>query len=76
MKTLVDMKMFGFSAAIFSWFLCSFRAPSRTLVAYERKRGGMPLHNTIWVNCKNIIKAQVPSIWAKGCMIDKCVCVI
>ena len=44
------------------------------------ERGEMSLHNTSGVNCKKgettDIKAQVPSIWAKGRMLDTCLCVI
>ena len=39
----------------------------------------MPLHDTVGINCERAqllkIKAQVASIWAKGCMLDDCVCV-
>ena len=39
----------------------------------------MPLHDAVGINCKWAqllnIKAHVSSIWAKGCMVDDCVCV-
>ena len=40
----------------------------------------MPIHDAVRVSCKKgstvlKIKAQVSSIWAKGCMLDDCVCV-
>ena len=40
----------------------------------------MPLHDAVGINCKNgailKIKAQVSSIWAKGCkLMIVCVCV-
>lgn len=64
---VVDLALCGH----FSWLvLCSFRLPSRTLVAYQKERGGMPLHDFVRVNCKKAaatdIKAHVPSICAKG----------
>ena len=38
---------------------------------YHMERGGMPLHDAVGINCKKgellKIKAQVSSIWAKGC---------
>ena len=38
----------------------------------------MMLHAAVGVNSKMVkllkIKAQVQSIWAKGCMFDDCVC--
>ena len=41
--------------------------------------GGMPLHK-VGVNCKKSatidIKAKVPSIWATGCRLDICECII
>ena len=40
----------------------------------------MPLHDTVGVNCERLkllkIKAQMSSIWTKGCMFDDYVCVI
>ena len=46
---------------------------------YHLEMGGMRSHDAIGINCKNgamKIKAQMSSIWAKGCMFDYCVCVI
>ena len=47
---------------------------------YHLERGGMPLQDAVGVHCKRKqllkIKTQVPSIWAKVCMFDDCVCVI
>ena len=45
------------------------------------ERGGMPLHDAVGMNCKRAqllkIKAQVSSIWAKGCILmTVCVCVL
>ena len=43
-------------------------------------KGGMPLHDAVGINRKNWatilkIKAQVSSIWAKGCILmTVCVC--
>ena len=38
----------------------------------------MPLHDAVGINCKRAqllkIKAQMSSIWAKGCMLMMCVC--
>ena len=49
-------------------------------MAYHLEIGGMPLHDAVEVKSKiNVttdIEAQVPSIWAKGCMLDNCACVI
>ena len=40
----------------------------------------MPLHDAVLVNCKRAqllkIKAQVLGMWAKGYMVDNCVCII
>ena len=39
---------------------------------YHLEKGGMPLHDAIGINCKRAqqkIKAQVSSIWAKGCIL-------
>ena len=44
---------------------------------YHLERGGMPLHDAVGINCKRAqllkIKAQVSSIWAKGCILIVCV---
>ena len=51
---------------------CSFGQPSQALVDYHLERDGMPLHDAVAVNRKRValkIKAQVPSIWAKGCVL-------
>ena len=38
------------------------------------------LYDAVGINCEKAqpvkIKAQVSSIWAKGCMLDDCMCVI
>ena len=41
---------------------------------YHIERGLMPLHDAVGINCKKRaqllkIKAQVSSIWAKGCIL-------
>ena len=58
----------------------SFGPPSRALADYHLKRGGMPLHAAVGVNCKKgantKIKVQVPGIRAKGCVLGHCVGVI
>ena len=42
-------------------------------VLIHLKRGGMPLHDGVGINCEKgattEVKAQEPSIWAKGCMV-------
>ena len=47
---------------------------------YHMERGGMPLHDAVGINVKRAqllkIKAQVSSIWAKGCILRTCVCFI
>ena len=48
---------------------------------YHMERGGMQLHKAVGINCKKgellKIKAQVTSIWAKGCILmTGCVCVL
>ena len=39
----------------------------------------LPFNDGVGINCKKgattEIKAQEPSIWAKGCMLDDCMCV-
>ena len=49
-----------------------FRSALPCSGAYHMERGGMPLHDAIGINCKKgellKIKAQVSSIWAKGCI--------
>ena len=47
---------------------------------YHMERGGMQLHDVVGINSEKWaslkIKAQVSSIWAKGCiMMTVCVCV-
>ena len=73
--------MIEFQAAIFAWFLCSFGPPSRALGTYLHvERGGMPFHDAVGINCKKAatteLKAHEPSIWAKGCMVGGCACII
>ena len=76
----MHMHTIEFHVAIFVWFLCFFGPLSRALVAYHPKRCGMPLYDAIGVNCEKgattDIKAQVPSMWAQGCMLDNCAWVI
>ena len=40
---------------------------------YHMERGGMSLHRVVGINCKKgallKIKAQLSSIWAKGCIL-------
>ena len=49
---------------------------------YHMERGGMPLHDAVGINCKKReqllkIKAQLSSIWAKGCILmTVCACFI
>ena len=67
--------------AIFSWVLCSFRTPSRALGPYTvHLKGGIPFYDGVGINCENGtttgIKAQEPSMWAKGCMVGDCASVI
>ena len=37
------------------------------------ERGGMPLHDVVGINCATTellkIKAQLSSVWAKGCIL-------
>ena len=51
----------------------SFGPPSRALVAYQLEK---LIDDADWVKCENSattdIKAQVPSTWAKRCMLDNC----
>ena len=60
--------------------LRSFGLPSHALVHHHLESGGMPLHDAVGVNRKGVqllkIKAQVPGIWAQGCVFDDCVIVI
>ena len=47
---------------------------------YHMERGGMSLHDAVGINCKKAqllkIKAQLSSIWAKGCILMTVVCFI
>lgn len=47
---------------------------------YHLETGIMPLHGVVGVNCKERattdIKAHVRSIWAKGYVLDNCMCII
>ena len=59
----------------------SFGPLSRALGTYlHLERGGMPFHDGVGINCKKgattEIKAQEPSMWAKGCMVGDSACVI
>ena len=42
------------------------------LKALDAERGGMPLHDAVGINCEKSAttenQAQVPGIWAKGCV--------
>ena len=66
--------MIVFYAANFAGFLCpSDRSPALWGLILHLERGGMPFHDGVGINCKKgattEIKAQEPSIWAKGCMV-------
>ena len=67
-------------AGIFSGPCILFGPPFRALLDQHLEKGGMPLHNAVGVNCERgallKIKAEVISVWTKGCMINNCVCVI
>ena len=49
-------------------------------MAYHLERGGMQLHDAVGVNFQKSTttekQGRVPNIWAKGCMLDSCACVI
>ena len=73
--------MIEIHTAIFACFMFPLRPPFHALVAYHMEEGGIPLNDVVGVYCKNDnltidIKAQVPSIWTKGCMLGNCVCII
>ena len=50
----------------------------RGLIHLERDE--MPFHDGVGINCEKgattEVKAHEPSIWAKGCMVGDCACVI
>ena len=54
--------------------------PPALLGLIHLERGGMPLHDGVGINCEKgattEVKSQEPSIWAKGCMVGDCLCVI
>ena len=79
-RALVNMKRIECDAANFACFPCSFGPPTRALEAYHLERVGMPLHDLVRINCKKSettdIKEQVPSMWAKGCMLENYACII
>ena len=72
--------MIEFYAPLFAGFLCSFGLPSYALGTYTPREGEMPLHDGVGINCEKgattEVKAQEPSIWAKGCMVGDCANVI
>ena len=47
-----------------------FRIPLQCSGGFHVERGGMALHDAVWINCKRAQllngKAQMSSIWAKG----------
>ena len=58
-----------------------FRTALQGSGGYHLERGGMPLHDAVGITVKRAqllkIKAQVSSIWAKGCILMiVCVCVL
>ena len=72
-KALVYMQMIEFHMPVPVFFRTAFS-----------RSGGLspvdgPLHDVVGVSCKRAqllkLKAQVSSIWAKGCMLEDCVCV-
>ena len=65
--------------AIFASFcVISDRPPAFWWLSTWRRVG--PRHDAVGVNCKKgtttDVKAQVHIIWAKGCMLDDCECII
>ena len=50
-----------------------FRTALPCSIGYHMEREEMPLHDVVGINCKNAqlpkIKAQLSSIWAKGCIL-------
>ena len=52
-RTLVHMLMIEFKRSHFCLDLSPFGPPSRALVDYHLERGGMPIHDSVVVNCKN-----------------------
>ena len=72
--------MIVFYAAIFAGFLCpSDRTPALWgLIHLER--GGITYHEGVGIICEKgattEVKAQEPSIWAKGCMVGDCASII
>ena len=59
---------------VFFWIAAPFSG------SHHPERDGMPLHDAVGINVKMAqllkIKRQMPSIWAKGCVLDDCMCVI
>ena len=53
----MHMQMIGLSLH-FCLALRSFGPPSCALVGYHLKRGGMPLHDAVEVNCKNGVTTE------------------
>ena len=79
-RALAPMELNEFHCGYFLLALCSFGPPSRALVVITWRGEGcrymMQLGETVKRAQLLKIKAQVSSIWAKGCMFDDCVCVI
>ena len=61
-------------SAMIAWFPCCFELPSHFLVASHLEIGGMPLFNVIGIKCEKCstteYKAQVPSTWTKGWILE------
>ena len=60
-RTLVQMEMNECNMAVFA-------QPSHALVDYHQKRSGKPLHDAVWVNCKNsaTTENQATVAWYMG----------
>ena len=57
-----------------------FRTALPCTGGYHLEKGGMPLHDTVGVNCKNGATTENQgagaSIWTKRCILDDSMCVI
>ena len=58
-RALESMYMIEFHEIIFPWYLYSFGPPSRALVAYNPEKDGIPLRDSVGVNCTKFSTSDI-----------------